>query len=87
MDKMKMCMCSFDGNKNIFDRNTAFISNLSAHFDIVSKDNVGLKTLLLQGSSESEFYSDLVYKFKKKLVKMIFLIISKYNYSLKKDWF
>ena len=36
------------------------------HFDIVSnKYNVGFKTLLLQGLSEPEFYSDLVYKFRK----------------------
>ena len=28
----------------------------------MSKYNVGLKALLLQGFSESEFYSDLVYK-------------------------
>ena len=35
------------------------------HFDIVSKYNVGLKTLLLQGLSEPEFYGDLVYKFRK----------------------
>ena len=34
-------------------------------FDIVSKYNVGLKTLLLQGLSEPEFYGDLVYKFRK----------------------
>ena len=27
--------------------------------------NVGLKTLLLQGLSEPEFYGDLVYKFRK----------------------
>ena len=32
---------------------------------MVSKVNVGLKTLLLQGLSEPEFYGDLVYKFKK----------------------
>ena len=31
----------------------------------MSKYNVGLKTLLLQGLSEREFYGDLVYKFKK----------------------
>ena len=31
----------------------------------MSKYNVGLKTLLLQGLSEPEFYSDLVYKFRK----------------------
>ena len=30
----------------------------------MSKYNVGLKTLLLQGLSEPEFYSDLVYKFR-----------------------
>ena len=35
------------------------------HFDIVSKYNVGLKTLLLQGLSEPAFYGDLVYKFRK----------------------
>ena len=31
----------------------------------MSKDNVGLKTLLLQGLSEPEFFGDLVYKFRK----------------------
>ena len=36
------------------------------HFDIiVSKPNVGLKTLLLQGHSEPEFNGDLVYKLRK----------------------
>ena len=33
--------------------------------ELVSKFNVGLKTLLHQGLSELEFYGDLVYKFKK----------------------
>ena len=33
----------------------------------MSKYNVGLKTLLLQGLSEPEFYGDLVYKFRKKI--------------------
>ena len=32
---------------------------------IVSKYNVGLKKLLLQGPSEPEFYGNLVYKFRK----------------------
>ena len=36
------------------------------HNELVSKFNVGLKTLLHQGLSEPEFYGDLVYKFKKK---------------------
>ena len=31
----------------------------------MSKNNDGLKTLLLQGLSEPEFYGDLVYKFRK----------------------
>ena len=31
----------------------------------MSKYNVGLRTLLLQGLSEPEFYGDLVYKFRK----------------------
>ena len=35
------------------------------HFDIVSKYNVGLKTLLLEGLSEPELYGDFVYKFRK----------------------
>ena len=35
------------------------------HFDLVSKYNFGLKTLLLQDLSEPEFYGDLVYKFRK----------------------
>ena len=47
------------------------------HFDIVSKCNVGLETLLLQGLSEPEFYGNLVYKFRKIIGKMSFLIISK----------
>ena len=34
------------------------------HYELVSKFNVGLKTLLHQGLSEPEFYGDLVYKFK-----------------------
>ena len=35
------------------------------HYELVSKFNVGLKTLLHQGLSDPEFYGDLVYKFKK----------------------
>ena len=43
----------------------AFSKFYRRHFDIVSKYNVGLKILLLQGLSEPEFYGDLVYKFRK----------------------
>ena len=42
----------------------AFSKFYRRHFDIVFKYNVGLKTLLLQGLLESEFYGDLVYKFR-----------------------
>ena len=35
------------------------------HYELISKLNVGLKTLLREGLSEPEFYGDLVYKFKK----------------------
>ena len=45
--------------------------------DFLSSYNVGLKTLLLEGLSEPEFYGDLVYKFRKIIGKNVFLIISK----------
>ena len=46
--------------------NFAFFSKFySRYFDLVSKVNIGLKSLLRQGLSEPEFYGDLVYKLKK----------------------
>ena len=39
------------------------------HFDILSKYNIGLNTLLLQGLSEPEFYGDWMYKFRKIISK------------------
>ena len=50
----------------------AFSKFYRRHFDLVSKYNVGLKTLFLQGLSEPEFYGDLVNKFRK--------IIGKYDF-------
>ena len=41
-----------------------FTKFYSRHYELVSKFNVGLKTLLHQGLSELEFYGDLVCKFK-----------------------
>ena len=38
----------------------AFSTFYRRHFDIVSKHNIGLKTILLGGLSELEFYGDLV---------------------------
>ena len=35
------------------------------HYELISRYNVGLKTLLSEGLSEPEFYGDLVYKLKK----------------------
>ena len=43
----------------------AFSKFYRRHFDIVSKYYVGLKTPLLQGLSEPEYYGDFVYKFRK----------------------
>ena len=58
------------------------------YYDLISKFQVGLKSLLHQGLSEPEFYGDLVYKLKK-------IVGSKNNFSAqfikiishyKKDW-
>ena len=43
----------------------AFPKSYRRHFDLLSKYNVGLKTLSVQGLSEPEFFGDLVYKFRK----------------------
>ena len=43
----------------------AFSKFYRRHYDLVSKFNVGLKSLLKQSLSEPEFYGDLVYKFRK----------------------
>ena len=42
----------------------AFSKFCRRHYELISKFNVGLKSLLHQGLSEPEFYGDLVYKFK-----------------------
>ena len=42
------------------------------HYELVSKFNVGLKTLLHQGLSEPEFYGDLVYKLKNNVGRVDF---------------
>ena len=43
----------------------AFSKLYRRHYELISKFNVGLKSLLHQGLSEREFCGDLVYKFKK----------------------
>ena len=42
------------------------------YYELVSKFNVGLKTLLIQGLSEPEFYGDLIYKFEKNVGRTVF---------------
>ena len=55
----------------------AFLKFYRRHLDIVCIYNVGLKTLLLQGLPEPEFYGDLVYKFRKIIGKNDFPCHSK----------
>ena len=43
------------------------------YYDLISKFQVGLKSLLREGLSEPEFYGDLVYKFKNIVGSNIFL--------------
>ena len=50
----------------------AFSNFYRQHYELISKFNVGLKSLLHQGLSEPEFYGDLVYKFKKIMGKTDF---------------
>ena len=44
---------------------TMFNHGSRRHYELISKFNVGLKTLLREGLSEPEFYGDLVDKLKK----------------------
>ena len=41
------------------------IARASGQVNLISKFQVGLKSLLRQGLSETDFYGDLVYKLKK----------------------
>ena len=50
------------------------------HYELISKFNVGLKTLLHQGLSEPEFYGVSVYKFKNIEGRADFLISSEKNF-------
>ena len=52
----------------------AFSKFYCRHYELISKFNVGLKSLLHQGLSEPEFNGDLVYKFKKIIGRAAFLI-------------
>ena len=52
----------------------AFSKFYRRHSDLVSKFNVGLKSLLQQDLAEPEFYGDLVYKFRKKYILAMTLV-------------
>ena len=53
-----------------------FLNFYRRHYELISKFNVGLKTLLHEGLSETEFYGDLVNKFKKLIGRKILLFSS-----------
>ena len=46
-------------------RKTLFSKFYRRYYDLISKFQIGLKSLLRQGLSEPKFYGDLVYKLKK----------------------
>ena len=52
------------------------------HYELISKFNVGLKTLLREGLSEPEFYGDLVYKFEKLKGKNDFFFSIQKNHNV-----
>ena len=51
------------------------------HYELISKYNVGLKTLLSEGLSEPEFYGDLVYKYRKLIGSNDFLFSLEKNHN------
>ena len=61
-------MSNSQGIRHLKHRKT-FSKFYRRHYELISKFNVGLKTLLREGLSEPEFYGDLVYKFKKLIRK------------------
>ena len=54
----------FDRTSYLFDWKQN-VNHVIRFKELISKYNVGLKTLLSEGLSEPEFYGDLVFKFKK----------------------
>ena len=55
-------------------RKAFFFKFYRRHYELVLKFKVGLKSLLQQALSKPEFNGDLVYKWRKLLVGLIFLI-------------
>ena len=52
----------------------AFSKCYRRHYELISKLNAGLKSLIHQGLSEPEFYGDLVYKFKEIMCRIDFAV-------------
>ena len=64
----------------------AFYKFYRHHFDLVSKFNVGLKSMQ-QGLSEPEFYGDFLYIYSEKYMLVMVLAFNFVNHSLlHKDW-
>ena len=55
-----------------YELRKTFSKSYRRHYELVSKFNVGLKTLLHQGLSEPEFYGDLIYRFNKNVSRADF---------------
>ena len=72
------CQCIDFSNRaiGIINFEKTFSKFYHRHYELISKYNVGLKTLLSEGLSEPEFYGDLVYKFKKLIGSNVFLFFS-----------
>ena len=66
-----------DRNVNYLNKVIDIIKNAkhSQHWELTVKNNVSLKTPLLQGISEPVFYGDLVYKFRRNKI-LLFLVSS-----------
>ena len=60
---------TYEDSQNLFYRyhklRNTFSKFYRRYYDLISKFQVGLKSLLRQGLSEPDFYGDLVYKLKK----------------------
>ena len=59
------CFISFHMSYRYHKLRKTFSKFYRRYFDLISKFQVGLKSLLRQGLSEPDFYGDLVYKLKK----------------------
>ena len=66
----------------------AFSTCYRRHFELVSRYNTGLRSLLQQGVSEPEFYGDSVYKFRNRFLYLPQITTFTFykRYILKRLW-